>query len=110
MVSILNLQAKNLLSYKYAFALVSRPCNRCVTTDKADTCRDIQHKKRGRPKMMRDANNNKIRPVSSTATTPTTATQNMSSNRLIPGSNFDFFPMVPAATSNDMMTVRCSAC
>ncbi|CAO3654927.1 unnamed protein product [Mucor fragilis] len=55
--------------------------------------------------MMRDANNNKIRPVSSTATTPTTATQNMSSNRLIPGSNFDFFPMVPAATSNDMMTV-----
>ncbi|OAC98621.1 Zn(2)-C6 fungal-specific transcription factor [Mucor lusitanicus CBS 277.49] len=77
---------------------VSRPCNRCVTTDKADTCRDIQHKKRGRPKMMRDANNNKIRPAA--------VTQSMSSNhRIMSGPNVDFFSMVPAATSNDMMTV-----
>jgi len=90
----------------YTFALVSRPCNRCVTTDKADTCRDIQHKKRGRPKMMRDANNNKIRPVSSTVTTPAAVTQNMSNNRMMPGINVDVFPMVSAATSNDMMTVR----
>ncbi|GAN02534.1 hypothetical protein MAM1_0023c01978 [Mucor ambiguus] len=84
---------------------VSRPCNRCVTTDKADTCRDIQHKKRGRPKMMRDANNNKIRPVTSTATTPATVTQSINNNRMMSGSNVDVFPMLPAATSNDMMTV-----
>ncbi|KAI7898558.1 uncharacterized protein BX663DRAFT_555765 [Cokeromyces recurvatus] len=37
---------------------VSRPCQRCINTDKVDTCRDIQHKKRGRPKMLRDVNNN----------------------------------------------------
>lgn len=85
--------------------LVSRPCNRCVTTDKADTCRDIQHKKRGRPKMMRDANNNKIRPVS-TATTPTAVTQSINNHRIMTGSNVDFFPVVPVATPNDIMTVR----
>lgn len=30
---------------------VSRPCQRCVTLKKTDTCQDIQHKKRGRPKL-----------------------------------------------------------
>lgn len=30
---------------------VSRPCKRCVSSDKADSCHDIQHKKRGRPKL-----------------------------------------------------------
>ncbi|RCH95698.1 hypothetical protein CU097_013431 [Rhizopus azygosporus] len=29
---------------------VSRPCKRCVTLKKEDTCQDIIHKKRGRPK------------------------------------------------------------
>ncbi|KAL7316584.1 hypothetical protein PS15m_005667 [Mucor circinelloides] len=86
---------------------VSRPCNRCVTTDKADTCRDIQHKKRGRPKMMRDANNNKIRPVS-TATTPTAVTQSINNHRIMTGSNVDFFPVVPVATPNDIMTILLS--
>ncbi|KAI8069962.1 hypothetical protein BC940DRAFT_331964 [Gongronella butleri] len=30
---------------------LSRPCKRCVHSGKEDTCRDIQHKKRGRPKL-----------------------------------------------------------
>ncbi|KAI8882284.1 hypothetical protein K501DRAFT_334119 [Backusella circina FSU 941] len=30
---------------------VSRPCRRCVSLNKADTCHDMQHKKRGRPKL-----------------------------------------------------------
>ncbi|KAG1455679.1 hypothetical protein G6F46_008014 [Rhizopus delemar] len=29
---------------------VSRPCKRCVSLNKADTCQDVLHKKRGRPK------------------------------------------------------------
>ncbi|KAI8092280.1 uncharacterized protein B0P05DRAFT_583541 [Gilbertella persicaria] len=30
---------------------VSRPCKRCVSLNKTDTCQDMQHKKRGRPKL-----------------------------------------------------------
>ncbi|KAF0496997.1 Zn2-C6 fungal-specific transcription factor [Gigaspora margarita] len=30
---------------------VSRPCKRCVALNKVDTCIDIKHKKRGRPKL-----------------------------------------------------------
>ncbi|ORZ10112.1 hypothetical protein BCR42DRAFT_454633 [Absidia repens] len=30
---------------------VSRPCKRCILLDKAATCVDIKHKKRGRPKL-----------------------------------------------------------
>ncbi|KAI8583872.1 hypothetical protein K450DRAFT_220354 [Umbelopsis ramanniana AG] len=30
---------------------VSRPCKRCVTLGKQDSCHDIAHKKRGRPKL-----------------------------------------------------------
>ncbi|CDH60730.1 hypothetical protein RO3G_11678 [Lichtheimia corymbifera JMRC:FSU:9682] len=30
---------------------LSRPCKRCVSVGRADTCYDIQHKKRGRPKL-----------------------------------------------------------
>ncbi|KAI7877811.1 hypothetical protein K492DRAFT_171373, partial [Lichtheimia hyalospora FSU 10163] len=30
---------------------LSRPCKRCVSVGKAETCYDIQHKKRGRPKL-----------------------------------------------------------
>ncbi|TIA38942.1 hypothetical protein D6C78_03643 [Aureobasidium pullulans] len=30
---------------------VERPCGRCVATGKADTCRDVPHKKRGRPRL-----------------------------------------------------------
>ncbi|RUS14461.1 hypothetical protein BC937DRAFT_93784 [Endogone sp. FLAS-F59071] len=30
---------------------VSRPCKRCVSLGKTDSCIDIQHKKRGRPKL-----------------------------------------------------------
>lgn len=31
--------------------IVSRPCQRCVGLKKTDTCQDMQHKKRGRPKL-----------------------------------------------------------
>ncbi|KAF9191580.1 hypothetical protein BGZ51_007143, partial [Haplosporangium sp. Z 767] len=30
----------------------SRPCKRCVSVGKDDTCRDVEHKKRGRPKLV----------------------------------------------------------
>ncbi|KAI7852166.1 hypothetical protein BDC45DRAFT_197980 [Circinella umbellata] len=30
---------------------VSRPCKRCVALGKTDTCQDIKHKKRGRPRL-----------------------------------------------------------
>lgn len=30
---------------------MSRPCKRCVSLKKEDTCQDMQHKKRGRPKL-----------------------------------------------------------
>jgi hypothetical protein len=33
------------------FIIVSRPCKRCVTLGKHDSCHDIAHKKRGRPKL-----------------------------------------------------------
>ncbi|KAJ2794753.1 hypothetical protein H4R20_006123 [Coemansia guatemalensis] len=29
---------------------LQRPCRRCVNTGKCDTCKDVQHKKRGRPR------------------------------------------------------------
>ncbi|ORZ24232.1 hypothetical protein BCR42DRAFT_402489 [Absidia repens] len=31
---------------------VSRPCKRCISLGKTDTCVDIEHKKRGRPKLL----------------------------------------------------------
>ncbi|KAG2201061.1 hypothetical protein INT47_010813, partial [Mucor saturninus] len=70
---------------------VSRPCQRCVSADKTDTCHDVQHKKRGRPKMMRDSNNNKVRPT----TLPT---------------NYHVmtFPSEVTTVSNDTMTVLLS--
>ncbi|KAJ2959915.1 hypothetical protein NQZ79_g4690 [Umbelopsis isabellina] len=30
---------------------LNRPCNRCITMNKTDTCVDVQQKKRGRPKL-----------------------------------------------------------
>ncbi|GIZ41160.1 hypothetical protein CKM354_000447500 [Cercospora kikuchii] len=38
---------------------VNRPCTRCVSTGKQDTCFDVQHKKRGRPRL-RDESNFKV--------------------------------------------------
>ncbi|KAJ1751480.1 hypothetical protein LPJ79_002058 [Coemansia sp. RSA 1821] len=29
---------------------LQRPCQRCINTNKCDTCKDVQHKKRGRPR------------------------------------------------------------
>lgn len=34
---------------------VQRPCNRCVATGRAETCRDVPHKKRGRPRLREEA-------------------------------------------------------
>lgn len=45
-------------SYLYIYScvffctIVSRPCKRCVSVGKDDTCRDVEHKKRGRPKLV----------------------------------------------------------
>ncbi|PWY99859.1 hypothetical protein BCV70DRAFT_200766 [Testicularia cyperi] len=39
---------------------VGRPCRRCINLGKSDTCIDVQHKKRGRPRL-------KDRPASQTA-------------------------------------------
>ncbi|KAF2743124.1 hypothetical protein M011DRAFT_481081 [Sporormia fimetaria CBS 119925] len=33
---------------------VQRPCGRCVNAKKQDTCKDVQHKKRGRPRLKDD--------------------------------------------------------
>lgn len=33
---------------------VSRPCQRCVGNGKTDTCKDVEHKKRGRPRLRDD--------------------------------------------------------
>ncbi|KAH7130628.1 hypothetical protein B0J11DRAFT_430600 [Dendryphion nanum] len=33
---------------------VQRPCGRCVSSGKQDTCKDVQHKKRGRPRLRDD--------------------------------------------------------
>lgn len=33
---------------------VQRPCGRCVTSGKQDSCKDVQHKKRGRPRLRDD--------------------------------------------------------
>jgi hypothetical protein len=55
--------------------------------------------------MMRDANNNKIRPVSNT--TAVGAGNSLNSNRIIPEPNIEFYPVIAAASSsNDIMTVK----
>ncbi|KAL1303740.1 hypothetical protein AAFC00_007084 [Neodothiora populina] len=43
---------------------VERPCNRCVQTGKADSCRDVPHKKRGRPRL-REEGHTKAQQLSS---------------------------------------------
>ena len=54
--------------------------------------------------MMRDANNNKIRPVSNT--TAVGAGNSLNSNRIIPEPNIEFYPVIAAASSsNDIMTI-----
>ena len=37
--------------YILIHCIVSRPCKRCSTLGKSDSCIDIKHKKRGRPKL-----------------------------------------------------------
>jgi len=34
-----------------ALIIANRPCRRCVSLDKQDTCVDVQHKRRGRPRL-----------------------------------------------------------
>ena len=35
----------------FGFSVAQRPCSRCLTNGKEDTCVDVQHKKRGRPRL-----------------------------------------------------------
>ncbi|KAI8336925.1 hypothetical protein BD560DRAFT_451007 [Blakeslea trispora] len=44
---------------------LSRPCKRCTTLGKSDTCIDMQHKKRGRPKMSSVKRSSKILDITS---------------------------------------------
>ncbi|CAO3694495.1 unnamed protein product [Umbelopsis ramanniana] len=69
---------------------VSRPCKRCVTLGKQDSCHDIAHKKRGRPKlrdkasMMQShflANERKYEIMYDAIQTPAFATSAQRSNR-----------------------------
>lgn len=38
----------------------SRPCRRCVQSGKEDTCRDVEHKKRGRPPLKSEGESNRV--------------------------------------------------
>ncbi|KAI8596042.1 hypothetical protein EDD21DRAFT_389533, partial [Dissophora ornata] len=40
------------LPFSLLTLIVSRPCKRCISVGKDDTCRDVEHKKRGRPKLV----------------------------------------------------------
>lgn len=42
---------------------LSRPCHRCQATGKCDTCKDVQHKKRGRPRSKPSNKATKITPM-----------------------------------------------
>ncbi|OAD75165.1 Zn(2)-C6 fungal-specific transcription factor, partial [Phycomyces blakesleeanus NRRL 1555(-)] len=92
---------------------LSRPCNRCIAVGKTDTCYDIQHKKRGRPKL-RDKQSSPTKPGPSKAALSSTAGAR-STYMLTPGlanSSFsmttfpDYIPE-PRHTSSDknMMTI-----
>ncbi|KAG2224560.1 hypothetical protein INT45_004405 [Circinella minor] len=76
---------------------VARPCKRCVQSGREDTCFDVQHKKRGRPRR-RDRQNISSRmssslnesiyssPLSSTSSTSITGeTKSISNGLLTPG-------------------------
>ncbi|KAI8372920.1 uncharacterized protein BYT42DRAFT_578544 [Radiomyces spectabilis] len=53
---------------------VARPCKRCVTLGKQDTCHDIKHKKRGRPKLQdKKSSNDRCEIMYGTVLTPTFA-------------------------------------
>lgn len=41
----------NLLTLLFLWTIAERPCKRCISVGKTDSCYDIQHKKRGRPKL-----------------------------------------------------------
>lgn len=43
------------LHYRYWYIfLAQRPCSRCISNGKEDSCVDVQHKKRGRPRLRDD--------------------------------------------------------
>ncbi|ETI20805.1 hypothetical protein G647_07147 [Cladophialophora carrionii CBS 160.54] len=51
----------------------SRPCRRCVQSGKEDTCRDVEHKKRGRPPLKAEDQANVARYQASTAHYPSSS-------------------------------------
>lgn len=47
-----SVQVSNRLApFTNAFSIAQRPCSRCLSNGKEDTCVDVQHKKRGRPRL-----------------------------------------------------------
>ncbi|KAF1956263.1 hypothetical protein CC80DRAFT_413710 [Byssothecium circinans] len=47
---------------------VQRPCGRCVASGKQETCKDVQHKKRGRPRLRDDKDFGRSEDVRTTPT------------------------------------------
>ncbi|KAI9300884.1 hypothetical protein BJ944DRAFT_15912 [Cunninghamella echinulata] len=64
--------------------LVNRPCKRCITLGKTDTCLDIKHKKRGRPKLRHkideEESMNNIQVMSGTIQSPIITSTNTTIN------------------------------
>lgn len=93
---------------------LSRPCKRCTALDKCDTCIDIKHKKRGRPKLtaakkMQSINDKLINngaptPVPTTTTATTTNTRNNFSSLLpmaAPGLSACSFDLTSKSSKSD---------
>lgn len=82
---------------------VGRPCRRCVNLGKSDTCVDVQHKKRGRPRL-------KDRPTSQSGSTPirsmelTASPSSESGHFLSPGRSSEL-PFAPQASADSVVQV-----
>lgn len=82
---------------------VGRPCRRCVNLGKSDTCVDVQHKKRGRPRL-------KDRPTSQSGATParsmelTASPSSESGHFRSPGRSSEM-PFVPQASADSVVQV-----
>ncbi|KAI8082034.1 hypothetical protein BDF21DRAFT_492838 [Thamnidium elegans] len=67
---------------------VSRPCQRCITLKKADTCQDMQHKKRGRPKLrdkkVYSSNEHNYKILYGTIQTPSISANSSNNRNIVP--------------------------
>lgn len=89
-------RSTSLTSYKCLSFIVSRPCNRCITMNKVDTCHDVQQKKRGRPKL-RD----KEAQITATTSLSPSTLSSMKSIHISLGSKSSFSMTKPANGNSD---------